>query len=154
VRAREVNRRIEKLGGIHIRTGTRKGMADMTYIVHVTREGETWLADVPAIAGAHTFARSLKGLTESVREVVILMDDLPDDAEVQLDFHYDVDDESVVAAERLRRARAEIERREAELVAETACIAARLSRAYSVRDTAAMLGVTAGRVSQLTNAGG
>jgi predicted RNase H-like HicB family nuclease len=126
-------------------------MADMTYTVHVTREGDTWLADVPAVAGAHTFARSLEGLTKSVREVVILMDDLLDDAEVQLDFHYDLDDESVVEAERLRRIREDIDRREAELVTKTARVATTLSRAYSVRDTAAMLGVTPGRVSQMTN---
>ncbi|BBZ09810.1 MULTISPECIES: nucleoside/nucleotide kinase family protein [Mycobacterium] len=125
----------------------------MTYSVHVTREGDAWLADVPAVAGAHTFAHSLAGLAKSVREVIILMDDLPDDADVELDFHYDVDDESVLDAERLRRMREEIERQEAELVSETGRVASALSRKYSVRDTAAMLGVTAGRVSQLANAG-
>ncbi|PIJ36750.1 hypothetical protein BMW24_003550 [Mycobacterium heckeshornense] len=125
----------------------------MTYHVHVTREGDAWLADVPSVPGAHTFARSLDGLAKSVREVVILMDDLPDDADVQLDFHFDVDDAAVHEAERLRRSRDEIARREAELVSQTKHIAASLSRKYSVRDTAAMLGVTAGRVSQLAHAG-
>jgi hypothetical protein len=126
-------------------------MADMTYTVHVTREGDTWLADVPSVAGAHTFARSLEGLARSVREVVVLMDDLPDDADVELDLRFDVADESVIEAEHLRRAREDIGRREAELVSETGRIAASLSRTYSVRDTAAMLGVTPGRVSQLVN---
>ncbi len=123
----------------------------MTYTVHVTREGDTWLADVPSVAGAHTFARSLEGLARSVREVVVLMDDLPDDADVELDLRFDVADESVIEAEHLRRAREDIGRREAELVSETGRIAASLSRTYSVRDTAAMLGVTPGRVSQLVN---
>jgi hypothetical protein len=126
----------------------------MTYTVIVTREADTWLADVPDVAGAHTFAKSLEGLAKSVREVVILMDDLPEYAKVALDFHFDVDDEPVTAAERLRRARIDIERREAELVAETARAATILTPHYSVRDTAAMLGVTPGRVSQLVNAHG
>jgi len=39
----------------------------MSYTVHVTREGDIWLADVPSVPGAHTFARSLEGLARSVR---------------------------------------------------------------------------------------
>lgn len=50
------------------------------YEVKVTREDGSWLADVPAVPGAHTFARSLAGLARSVREVIILMADLDDDA--------------------------------------------------------------------------
>jgi predicted RNase H-like HicB family nuclease len=127
-------------------------MADMSYRVLVTREGDNWLADVPAVAGAHTFARSLDGLAKLVREVVILMAELEDDADVQLDFHYDVDDDTVGEAERLRRLRAAMLIQEAELVSATARVASDLTRSYSVRDTAAMLGLTAGRISQITNA--
>jgi hypothetical protein len=127
-------------------------MADMSYRVLVTREGDNWLADVPAVAGAHTFARSLDGLAKSVREVVILMAELEGDADVQLDFHYDVDDDTVGEAERLRRLRAAMLIQEAELVSATARVASDLTRSYSVRDTAAMLGLTAGRISQITNA--
>ena len=61
----------------------------MSYAVLVTRDGDSWLADVPSVPGAHTFARSLEGLARSVREVVVLMNDLPDDAAVELDFHFD-----------------------------------------------------------------
>ena len=61
----------------------------MSYKVLVTRDGENWLADVPSVPGAHTFARSLEGLPRSVRDVVVLMDYLPDDAAVELDFHVD-----------------------------------------------------------------
>jgi predicted RNase H-like HicB family nuclease len=64
-------------------------MADMSYTVLVTRDGDNWLADVPSVPGAHTFARSLVGLAKSVREVVVLMDDLPDVAAVELDFHFE-----------------------------------------------------------------
>lgn len=55
-----------------------------TYEVVVTREDGAWLADVPTVPGAHTYARSLTALTEAVREVVILMDDLDDDAQPDL----------------------------------------------------------------------
>lgn len=75
------------------------------------------------------------------------MDDLADDASVELDFHYDVEDEAVAEAERLRRMREAILIQEAELVSATARVASNLARCYSVRDTAAMLGVTAGRIS-------
>ena len=34
----------------------------MSYDVIVTREGKDWLADVPALPGAHTDARSLRRL--------------------------------------------------------------------------------------------
>lgn len=44
------------------------------------------------VPGAHTFAHSLEGLTKAVREVIIVMDDLPDDHPVDLDFHHDVAD--------------------------------------------------------------
>lgn len=30
--------------------------------VVITREGDDWIADVPSVPGAHTFARSLPGL--------------------------------------------------------------------------------------------
>ena len=61
----------------------------MSYTVLVTRDGDNWLADVPSVPGAHTYARSLEGLARSVREVVVLMDDLPAVAAVELDFHFE-----------------------------------------------------------------
>jgi predicted RNase H-like HicB family nuclease len=66
--------------------------------VIVTREGGSWLADVPAVPGAHTFARSLAGLAKSVREVIILMADLDGDAKPKLIFTYEVSDEVVQEA--------------------------------------------------------
>lgn len=124
----------------------------MTYTVNVTREDGAWLADVDGVDGAHTFSRSLEGLIKSVREVIILMDDLPDAADVQIDLRFATDDDAVVAAERLRHERADIDRRMHGLVAETARIGALLAHNYSVRDAAIMLGITPGRVSQLTSA--
>lgn len=46
-----------------------------TYRVVVTREDGRWLADVPDVPGAHTWANSLNALRKAVREVIALMDD-------------------------------------------------------------------------------
>ncbi len=123
-----------------------------SYEVIVTREDGAWLADVPAVAGAHTFARTLTGLRRAVREVVIVMDDLPDDAAVAMSFRFDVDDETVAVAARLGQERRAIAAREAELVAGTArSVGDLIEHGYSVRDAAELLSITAGRVSQLAN---
>lgn len=125
---------------------------EMTYTVNVTREDGAWLADVPTVPGAHTFAHSLEGLTKSVREVIILMDDLPDDTDVDIDFRFETDDDAVAEAERLRRERAHIDSRMDDLIVDTARLVTILTRQYSMRDAAIMLGITPGRVSQLTSA--
>ena len=123
------------------------------YEVIVTREGSSWLADIPAVPGAHTFARSLTGLTKSVREVIILMADLDDYATPELSFTYQVSDEIVLAAAALGRAHRKTRELEEVLMAHTAAAAARLAReGYSVRDAATLLELTPGRVSQLLNA--
>lgn len=127
----------------------------MRYEVVVTREGGNWLADVPSVLGAHTFARSLEGLDRSVREVIVLMGDLPDEvaAEVVTDFRFDVEDEVVRSAAALGRDRAELAAREEELRESTAGLVRSLVDAgYSVRDAGRLLGMTPGRISQLSNA--
>ncbi len=123
-----------------------------SYEVIVTREDGAWLADVPAVAGAHTFARTLTGLRRSVREVIILMDDLPDDAAVAMSFRFDVDDATVMDAARLGQERRAIAAREADVIAGTArSVGDLIEHGYSVRDAAELLNITAGRVSQLAN---
>src|SRR5438045_3196529 len=47
-------------------TRVRKGVAEVTYRVVVTREGRNWLADVPQAQGAHTYADSLSKLDRYV----------------------------------------------------------------------------------------
>lgn len=123
-----------------------------SYEVIVTREDGAWLADVCAVAGAHTFARTLTGLRRSVREVIILMDDLPDDAAVAMSFRFDVDDATVMDAARLGQERRAIAAREADVIAGTArSVGDLIEHGYSVRDAAELLNITAGRVSQLAN---
>jgi len=48
---------------------------------------------------AHTFARSLAGLVDAAREVIVLMDDLPDDAKPTVTLSYVVPDEVITSAE-------------------------------------------------------
>lgn len=125
----------------------------MTYDVTVTREGDMWLADVPEVPGAHTFARSLDGLAKSVREVIVLMADLDADDRVVLSFNYDVADDLVMAAVETGHERKAVAAREAELQAATrAMVRSLTSSGYSVRDAARLLAMTPGRVSQLSNA--
>jgi predicted RNase H-like HicB family nuclease len=66
--------------------------------VIVTREDGSWLAGVPTVPGAHTFARSLAGVARSIREVIILMADLHDDATPDLTFTCQVSDEAAQEA--------------------------------------------------------
>lgn len=64
-------------------------MSDKMYRVVVTRERGAWLADVPELAGAHTFARNIPGLDMSVREVIATVEDLPEGAEDRLSVVYE-----------------------------------------------------------------
>lgn len=122
------------------------------YEVVATREDGMWLADVPAVPGAHTFARSLPSLLASIREVIVLMDDLPDDATPEFSLTFDVDDPDVGAAAQLSALRRDIAVRQKDLQKATADTARRLTKAgWSVRDAAVMLHITPGRVSQLTH---
>lgn len=124
----------------------------MNYHATVTREGDTWLADVPSVPGAHTFARSLPGLLKSLKEVIVLMDDLPDDGEVALELAFVDEDALIDAASETRNERAQLACREAELAVRTRVLAAKLTgEKYSVRDSAVLLGLTPGRISQLMN---
>jgi hypothetical protein len=52
-------------------------MSEHIYRVVVTREIGAWLADVPKLAGAHTYARTLPALDRAVREVVVMAVDRP-----------------------------------------------------------------------------
>ncbi len=122
------------------------------YRVIVTREGDDWLADVPELDGASTFASTLRRLREYVREVIILGDDLADDAEVQTEVEYRIDDPAVQQAAELHQRRDRLDREADELRHQTAeSIKALLVEGYSVRDTAEIVGITPGRVSQLAN---
>jgi len=129
-------------------------MSQHAYRVVVTREDRQWLADVPGLQGAHTYARSLPSLDQAVREVVVLAADLPDEAmpELVLDYDYHTGDPDLDAtALQVRRLRREADDLAATAAARTSQAAAQLvARGLSVRDVAALLGISPQRVSQLT----
>jgi DNA-binding NarL/FixJ family response regulator len=129
-------------------------MSGDTYRVVVTREDGQWLADVPSLEGAHTYARSLPSLDQAVREVVVLAADLPDEAmpALRLDYEYHTGDANLdTTAREVRQLRREAEELAAAAAARTSRAAAELvARGLSVRDVAALLGISPQRVSQLT----
>jgi hypothetical protein len=129
-------------------------MSRRAFRVVVTREDDQWLADVPELHGAHTYARSLPSLDQAVREVVVLAADLPDEAmpELVLDYDYHTGDPELDAtALEVRRLRRQADDLAATAAARTGRAAAQLvARGLSVRDVAALLGISPQRVSQLT----
>lgn len=129
-------------------------MTKPAYRVVVTREDNAWLATVPDLPGAHTFARTLAALDKAVREVVALAADLPDDAmnDLTLNWDYHTGDASVdEQTAHIRHMRAEAEQLSAQATASTATMARQLiERGMSVRDAATLLGVSPQRVSQMT----
>lgn len=124
----------------------------MTYTVQVAREGDAWTAQVAELPAAHTWARSLLGLDHDVREIIALVEDLPEGAEAQLDLDWDFTAAgpdaaaaAQVAAER-RRAQAAV----ASMVTRSNRMVQQLSQAgWSQRDISGVLGITPGRVSQI-----
>src|SRR5215831_3173079 len=104
-------------------------MSRHAFRVVVTREDGQWLADVPDLQGAHTYARSLPSLDQAVREVVVLAADLPDEAmpELVLDYDYHTGDPELDAtALEVRRLRRQADDLATAAAARTSQVAAQL----------------------------
>lgn len=129
-------------------------MNQRAFRVVVTREDGQWLADVPDLQGAHTYARNIPSLDQAVREVVVLAADLPDEAMPALVLDYDYhtgDPELDATALEVRHLRRQADDLAATAAARTSQVAIQLvARGLSVRDVAALLGISPQRVSQLT----
>lgn len=127
---------------------------ERTYRVVVTRERDAWLADVPELEGTHTFARNLPGLDQSVREVIAMVEDLPDGAEAGLKIAYEYhtgDPKLDEAAAQLRAMRDRVRIEEQRVARQTVELAKEMVsvHAMSVRDAAALIGVAPQRISQV-----
>lgn len=139
----------------------------VTYVADVHREDGQWQATVRDVPGAHTFARTTTALRKRLREVIVLMDDRPD-AELNdekaflvalnphppsVDRVHGTDqaesrpDAALEQAVQARRRAGEAEAA-AERATRTAVLAAE-SAGISMRDTAALLGVSHQRVQQI-----
>ena len=125
----------------------------MTYEVVVTREGDKWLADVPEVRGAHTYAKSLDGLERSAREVIELMDDTRGDSDpIDVTFVFAKNDGPVHSAFLAGLERRELAAKDQELQERTRkLVSALIDEGVSGRDAARILAITSGRVSQLVN---
>ncbi|MFY9929240.1 MAG: type II toxin-antitoxin system HicB family antitoxin [Streptosporangiaceae bacterium] len=126
----------------------------MTFHVVVTRDGDGWMADVPALPGTHTWAKTLRALDRNVREVIGMVEDLPRSAEAALDLQMEYRTGDPVLDERagrLRARRREQERATAEIAGDTSELLRRFAAQLSVGDAAVLLGVSKGRISQLRN---
>ena len=123
----------------------------MNYHVVVTRDGDGWMADVPALPGTHTWAKTLRALDRNVREVIGMVEDLPRSAEAALDLEMDYHTGDPVLDEqgRLRARRREQTRAAAEIASDTSELLRRFAAQLSVSDVAVLLGVSKGRISQL-----
>lgn len=123
----------------------------MSYTVEVFRENDAWIADVTNLEGAHTYAKSATALQAAVNEVIRLVADLDDDAEVKVHYSYvNVTDEFLEAA-RLGEEREALESQQRRLQLAANLSAVKLSAAgWSVRDISGALKLSPGRVSQIT----
>lgn len=131
-------------------------MSERVYRVVVSREGHDWLAEVPGLQGAHTYARTLASLDHHVREVIALVEDLPRGAEEHLVLDYDVhtgDPEVDEAVAKVRADRERVRTAERELAERTQALARKLRGRLSVRDCATLLAVSPQRVSQVAPRG-
>lgn len=125
----------------------------MSYHVKVVREGDAWVADVVDLAGAHTFARNLSSLDANVREAIAAIEDMPEGAEDTLLVEYEYANVSdyFVQAVRIGERRAEVDAEHERLQTQAAALALSLvEEGSSVRDIAAILRMSPGRVSQIT----
>jgi predicted RNase H-like HicB family nuclease len=125
-------------------------MATVIYSVSVWREPEgTWSASADDIDGAFTDGDSLSEIDRNIRESIAVTLDLPRGAEATMtvELHVRVSDDAdelVSTAVRAREAAA----RSPELTA--AAVRSLRDKGLSTRDIARLLGITHGRVGQLS----
>lgn len=125
-----------------------------SYTVEVTREGRDWLATVTNLEGVSTWATTFAGLDRDVREAIALTEDLPDGVEDGLEITWNLPTDSAELSDALtvahQRRHLVQAQRQLDPQIHTA-IAALTAAGWSVRDQAALLGMSPGRVSQLFN---
>jgi predicted RNase H-like HicB family nuclease len=128
-------------------------VAEVSYQVKVTKEGDQWLADVVNLPGAHTFAGSLTALAENVDEVIRLVDDSVDDGdELDIQWDYSAVEQIVASAAHVGVERSHLLEQVRLMELTSVFVVFRLSEeGYSNRDISHLLGITPGRVSQIRN---
>lgn len=122
-----------------------------TYRVVVTREGDHWLADVPDLQGAHTDAKSLHALDRHVREVIVLADDLADEAlqGLRIGYEFHTGNERLDSLVRDLREARQVARDHEERAADLTREVVEVARDLSVRDLGVLAGLSFQRIQQL-----
>lgn len=124
------------------------------YRVVVTREGSSWLARVPHMRAAQTHARNLQTLDRSVREVIALLEDLPEGSESRLQLEWDFSALGPLAenAFALRIERERLQQAVDDLAIRThKTVNAMRNDGWSTRDIGMLVGTSPGRVSQIVH---
>ena len=122
----------------------------MKFVVRIAREGHSWLAEVPTVPGAATFAGNLIALELAVREVLSLLLDIEDESVFEFEFEFSNVGEEMLAAVELGKRREELDREQKEIMTASARFIQELSKeGYSVRDLSGILHMSPGRVSQI-----
>jgi hypothetical protein len=128
-----------------------------TYVAEVHREGKAWVGEVPALDGATTWhPKSLRGLRRSLAEVIVLVEDLPDEAiddiESRIVFRLAGDDADAQLVSETQRKRTAAAAARAEAEAATITAVRQLhGRQISDRDIAVLTGLSHQRVSQIAS---
>ncbi len=121
------------------------------YLVTAEREGDAWTAIVENLDGVITWGKGLRHLEQSVREAIALMIEVEDEHSFDLLWSYRTGDSRIDKdAQYLRSQRADFARIGSELSSSTQELVQSLrTKGYSVRDTAAISGISPARVAQI-----
>jgi predicted RNase H-like HicB family nuclease len=120
------------------------------YQVELERdEDRWWLARVPRVPGVHSQGRSIQQTLDRVREALSLWVNDATTADLEPEIHLPLASRRTVDRALAARKRAERAGEEASLVTLEAVSELAHGRAMSVRDIAALLQLSAARVSQL-----
>ncbi len=136
-----------------------------TYRVVVSREDQWWTAVAHGEGlpphGAATETRTIADLEDKLRDLIVLRTDadlrLPYERAVQsfdLNWHYDLPDEAAAALRDYQQSKRDLAEAQSRYTSRAEHAAATLTKTAhtSVRDTAALMGISYQRVSQLLSA--
>ena len=126
-------------------------VASMTYTARARRSGGWWAIDVPELPGVYSQARRLDRVESMARDAIALFLDV-DPATLEIRVETNLPSELRRDVDALGRLRAEADRLQAESSGALRHLTQELlGRGLSVRDAAAILGISHQRVSQLVH---
>ena len=124
----------------------------ITYQVRVTRDGRFWVGVVDGLPGGATETRTVADLEAEVRDLIAgLTDADPDSFELDLDWTAALPRQASAAVKSVHSRRGKLRTAEREYGdAQRRAVHTLTTGGVSVRDAAALLGVSPGRISRLS----